>query len=148
MPARSLWLRFIALLFSALSASGHAQAETAAPLAEFRSKERGATFDIVLKETERQSRVSVFTASAPISDQPKALFLLCSLSEFVGSRGYTHLAVIEPTQGGTTYVVGLFDSEDEALHIVFGRERDLSRVLGARPGAVAQLNILCGRAPK
>ena len=139
-------LRLCAVVLLAFSALAHSAGPTA--LAEFRSREAGASFDLVLKETERLPRISVFVVSAPIADQVQALFLLCSLSQHVVSRGYSHLAVIEPPKGETTYVVGMFDSEAEALSSVFGAKTDLSRALGSQPGAVAKLDSLCGRKPR
>jgi hypothetical protein len=139
-------LRLCAYVLLAASAVAHSAGPTA--LAEFRSQATGAPFNLVLKETERLPRISVFTISAPVADQAQALFLLCSLSGHVISRGYSHLAVIEPPKGEATYVVGMFDSESESLLSVFGPGRDLSRALSSRPGPVAKLDPLCGRKPQ
>jgi len=115
------------------------------PLAVFRSKDQGASFDISIEETERFARYSRFVVSSPIESDAETLFLFCSFSEFVRKREFTHFAIIWHKAGDNVYSVGLFNYASEDVGSVFGDDSDRTRVLGKYPGAVEKLNKACGR---
>lgn len=82
-----------------------------------------------------------------MADDARALFTLCNFAEFAQARGFSHIAVMEPKQGEGKFVLGLFQSENDDLADAFGDTLDKTRLLGAKPGAIATILAVCPTKP-
>lgn len=102
---------------------------------------------LVLQETARSERTSVYKTSKPIKTDATSLFLLCSFTEHAEARGFTHMTVMLPKEGDDTYVVGFVGSADDDPAKVFGDQFDAQRLIGEKPGAIQRLLPKCPKKP-
>lgn len=116
-------------------------------LASFRFFETWNSPPLRLKEVSRSERMSIFKVSDVRTSDARALFILCSLAEITETRGFSHLAIVMPKDGENDYALGMFNSDNEDMAAAFGKEVDLSRLAGSRPGATSKLLTLCPSKP-
>lgn len=115
------------------------------PLFSASSRSQGASFDLVVTETERLPHKSYLEVPG-FHDRtaPGARWLMCTYTALAIERGFGYWFVVYPPQGSNRLVVGLSNTADARPDQTLGEDFNSERLVGQRAMPVERMVGFCG----
>ena len=136
LPSR--FLAACALLF-AQTAFGEPALYTAS------SKAHGAPFDLVVTEIKREANKSYLSIPGFHSrTRPGTRWLMCAYTDLVYKRGFSHWAMVYPSENSEVVVIGLSNTPNISVKELLGDDFDKDRVPSKIIMQAEKFSTLCG----
>jgi len=115
------------------------------PLFSASSKAQGASFDLVVTETQRLPTKSYLTVPGfHERTAPGARWLMCAYTALAMERGFSHWFVVYPPEGSSRVVVGLSNSPGASPLLLLGSDYVQSLAVGEQMMPVEKMAAFCG----
>ncbi len=112
------------------------------------SKAQGASFDLVVTETKRESnKIYLSVPGFHNRTAAGARWLMCVYTDLAVIHGFANWIVSYPPDGSDVLVVGLSNSSDASAKEVLGKDYSVEHTLGDELVPVEKLFTLCGMHP-